>query len=46
MNTAANREIILNRIKKDGVKLGEFTKEQKVEIIKTYAAVCMVEGLI
>ena len=46
LNTQANRTTILNRIEKDGVNLSEFNKEQKVEIIKTYATVCLNEGLI
>ena len=45
LNTQANRNIILDRIEKDGVSLKEFNKEQKVKIIKTYAAVCISEGL-
>jgi hypothetical protein len=46
LNTQANRNIILDRIEKDGVSLSDFTKEQKVGIIKTYAALCLSEGLI
>ena len=46
LNTQANRATILDRIEKDGVNLSEFNKEQKVELIKTYAAVCLNEGLI
>lgn len=46
MNTLENRIVILDRIEKDGVNLKEFNKSQQVELIKTYAAVCMVEGLI
>ena len=46
LNTQANRDMILNRIEKDGVSLSEFNKEQKIELIKTYAAVCLNEGLI
>ena len=46
LNTQANRDTILNRIEKDGVKLSGFNKNQKIELIKTYAAVCLNEGLI
>ena len=46
LNTQANRTVILDRIEKDGVNLSEFNKEQKVELIKTYAAVCLNEGII
>ena len=46
LNTKANREVILNRIEKDGVNLSEFNKEQKVELIKMYTAVCLNEGSI
>tara|TARA_R110000850_G_scaffold149536_2_gene271923 strand:- start:965 stop:1132 length:168 start_codon:yes stop_codon:yes gene_type:complete len=46
LNTKANRTAILNRIEKDGVNLSEFNKDQKVELIKTYAAVCLNEGVI
>ena len=46
LNTQANRTTILDRIEKDGVNLSEFNKEQKIELIKTYAAVCLNEGLI
>lgn len=46
LNNKENREVILNRIEKDGVKLSEFGKAQKIEIIKTYAAVCLIENLI
>ena len=44
LNTQANRDTILNRIEKDGVNLSEFNEAQKVEIIKTYAAVLLSEG--
>jgi hypothetical protein len=44
LNTKANRAAILNRIEKDGVSLKEFSKDQKIEIIKTYAAVCLRDG--
>lgn len=43
LNTQANRTAILNRIEKDGVNLSEFNESQKVEIIKTYAAVLLSE---
>ena len=46
LNTQANRDTILSRIEKDGVSLSDFNKEQKIELIKTYAAVCLNEGLI
>ena len=46
LNTQANRAKILDRIEKDGVNLSEFNKEQKVELIKTYTAVCLNEGVI
>ena len=46
LNTQANRATILNRIEKDGVNLSEFNEAQKVDLIKTYAAVCLNEGLI
>ena len=44
LNTQANRDVILNRIEKDGVNLKEFSKDQKIKIIKTYAAVCLRDG--
>ena len=44
LNTKANRVAILNRMEKDGVSLKEFSKDQKIEIIKTYAAVCLRDG--
>lgn len=46
LNTQSNRAVILDRIEKDGVKLSEFSKDQKMEIIKIYSAVCLNEGLI
>ena len=46
LNTQANRTTILNRIEKDGVNLSEFNEAQKIELIKTYSAVCLNEGLI
>tara|TARA_R110002124_G_scaffold116164_1_gene272448 strand:- start:1376 stop:1525 length:150 start_codon:yes stop_codon:yes gene_type:complete len=46
LNTQENRDTILNRIEKDEVKLSEFNKNQKIELIKTYTAVCLNEGLI
>ena len=44
LNTQANRAEILNRIENDGVNLKEFSKAQKIEIIKMYAAVCLSES--
>ena len=46
LNTQANRTTILNRIEKDGVNLSEFNESQQSDLIKTYAAVCLNEGLI
>ena len=34
----------MNRMEKDGVSLKEFSKAQKIKIIKTYAAVCLRDG--
>mgnify|MGYP003645543818 CR=1 FL=1 len=44
LNTQANRTAILDRMERDGVSLKEFTKAQKIKIIKTYAAVCLRDG--
>ena len=46
LNTQASRTAILNRIEKDGVNLSEFNKDQKIQLIKVYAATCLNEGLI
>lgn len=46
INTQENRNTILNTIESHGIDLSEFTEEQKVEIIKTYAALCYSEGFI
>ncbi len=42
-NTKDFRGMVLDRIEADGVRLKEFTKDQKVKIIKTYAAVLFSE---
>jgi hypothetical protein len=46
INTQANRNAILDTIESHGINLAEFTEEQKVEIIKSYAALCYSDGLI
>ena len=46
LNTQANRTAILNRIEKDGVNLSEFNEDQKIQLIKVYAATCLNEGII
>lgn len=46
INTQTNRAVILDTIEAHGVNLSEFNEEQKVEIIKAYAAFCYSEGLI
>ena len=46
LNTQANRTAILDRIEKDGVRLSDFNKEQKIKIVKQYAVVCLSEGII
>ena len=46
LNTKANRNTILNRIEKDGVNLSEFNEDQKIQLIKVYAATCLNEGII
>ncbi len=40
-NTQKIRTEILNKIKTDGVRLSEFTKEQQSRIIKTYTSVAL-----
>lgn len=46
INTQENRDLILDTIESHGVNLSEFSEEQKVEIIKTYAAMLYSEGLV
>lgn len=46
INTQENRNIIQDKIKSHGINLSEFAEEQKIEIIKAYAALCYSDGLI
>ena len=46
LNTASNRNTVLDRIEKDGISLKEFSVQQKKEIMNMYVAVCISEGLI
>ena len=46
INTQANRNLILDTIENYGIRLSDFNEEQKIEIIKAYAAMLYDDGLI